>query len=106
MIITIFWVQHRNRCAVASCKLWREGVQKQSFTLTDPEVIEPLAHGAALVWDLIEVLVKAWLERDETRQGREVVFWETKARSVQPHTNTHSRALVLHLDRELTCHGD
>lgn len=43
-----------------------------------------------LVWDLIEVLVKTWLERDESRQGREVVFWETSARSVQAHTNTHS----------------
>lgn len=53
------------------------------FALTDPEVIEPLAHGAMLVWDLVEVLVKTWLERDESRQGREVVFWETRARSVQ-----------------------
>lgn len=43
-------------------------------TLTDPEVIKPLAHGAVLVWDLIEVLVKARLEWDESRQGRKVVF--------------------------------
>lgn len=42
--------------------------------LTDPQVVEPLAHGATLVWDLIEVLVEARLEGDESRQGREVVF--------------------------------
>lgn len=52
-------------------------VNAQTFkagSLTDPEVVEPLAHGATLVWDLIEVLVKTWLEGDEPRQGREVVF--------------------------------
>lgn len=54
--------------------------QKQSFTLTDPEVVEPLAHGATLVWDLIEVLVETWLERDESRQGRKVVFWESNSK--------------------------
>lgn len=42
--------------------------------LTDPEVVKPLAHGAALVWDLIEVLVKARLQGDEPGQGREVVL--------------------------------
>lgn len=43
-------------------------------TLTDPQIVKPLAHGATLVWDLIEVLVETRLEWDESRQGREVVF--------------------------------
>lgn len=59
-----------------SCKVntqtWTAG------TLTDPQVVEPLAHGATLVWDLIEVLVETRLEGDESGQGREVVFWDTK----------------------------
>lgn len=42
--------------------------------LTDPEVVKPLAHGAALVWDLVEVLVEARLQGDEPGQGREVVL--------------------------------
>lgn len=83
MRIIIFWVQHRSGARLAS-----RGVWKRRFALTDPEVVEPLAHGAVLVRDLIEVLVKTWLERDESRQGREVVFWETRARSVQAHTHS------------------
>lgn len=90
MIIIIFWVQHRSGARDTSNKLWRKGVWKQRFALTDPEVIEPLAHGATLVWDLVEVLVETWLERDEPRQGREVVFWEARARSVQAHANTQN----------------
>lgn len=69
MNIIILWVKHG-------------GGATNGFPLTDPEVVEPLAHGATLVWDLVEVLVETWLERDEPRQGREVVFWETRARSV------------------------
>lgn len=87
MIIIIFWVQHGS--AARGCKAANCGAKVCENTLTDPEVIEPLAHGATLVWDLVEVLVKTRLERDEPRQGREVVFWETRARSVQAHTNTH-----------------
>lgn len=70
--LIIFWVKqcdagcrHRSSAQVASNK---------ACTLTDPEVIQSLAHGAALIWDLIEVLVKTRLEWDESRQGREVVF--------------------------------
>lgn len=46
--------------------------------LTDPQVVEPLAHGAPLVRDLVEVLVKTRPEGDESRQRGEVVFWGTK----------------------------
>lgn len=46
--------------------------------LTDPEVVQPLAHGAALVGDLLEVLVEARLQRDEPGQWREVVFCGTE----------------------------
>lgn len=58
------------------------------MTLTDPEVIEPLAHGATLVRDLIEVLVETRLERDESRQGRKVVFWGNRAK-VSAATHNH-----------------
>lgn len=84
MIILIFLVQHRSGARAASKELRR----KERFPLTDPEVVEPLAHGTTLVRDLIEVLVKTRLERDKPRQGREVVFWETRARSVQAQTQT------------------
>lgn len=47
------------------------------FSLTDPEVVKPLAHGAALVGDLVEVLVETGLQRDEPGQRREVVFYRT-----------------------------
>lgn len=47
---------------------------KDLCKLTYPEIVQPLAHGAALVWDLVEVLVKAWLQWNETRKRREIVF--------------------------------
>ena len=67
-----------------------------------------------LVWDLVEVLVKAWLQRDEARQGWEVVFWGrqthgnveqvwNKRASLTPHecnTYTHDLLLVIILNME------
>ena len=50
--------------------------------LTDPEVVEPLAHGPVLVRDLVEVLVEAWLQGDEAGQGWEVVFWGRQTQHV------------------------
>lgn len=65
--------------------MWKDIVHvKLTYSsLTDPQVIEPLAHGATLVRDLIEVLVKTWPEWDESWQGREVVFWDNKRYTVQ-----------------------
>lgn len=43
-------------------------------TLTHPEVVEPLGHGAVLRRDLrVEVLVETWLQGDELGQRGEVV---------------------------------
>ncbi len=40
--------------------------------LTHPQVVHFLAHAAVLFRDLVEVLVEAWLEWDESRQRGEV----------------------------------
>lgn len=67
--------------------------------LTDPEVVEPLAHGAALVGDLVEVLVEAGLQRDEPGQRREVVFCTTSEKQQKV-------GLVrMHLSAEEEAHG-
>lgn len=44
------------------------------YILTNPEIIQALAHGAALFWDLVEVLVKAWLQGNEPGERWEIVF--------------------------------
>lgn len=45
------------------------------WALTDPQVVESLAHGAMLFRDLlIKVLVETWLQGDEPRYWREVIL--------------------------------
>ena len=48
------------------------------IVLTDPQVVQPFAHGAMLIRDLLKVLVEARLQWYECRQGRKIVFCSTK----------------------------
>lgn len=45
-------------------------------SLTHPQVVHLLAHAAVLFWDLLEVLVEAWLQGKEARQRGEVRLWD------------------------------
>lgn len=48
------------------------------YILTNPEIVQALAYGAVLLWDLVEVLVKAWLQGNETGERWKIVFWGCK----------------------------
>lgn len=47
-------------------------IHHHSAPLTHPQVVHFLAHAAVLLWDLIKVLVEAWLQWDEAWQWGEV----------------------------------
>lgn len=59
---------------IAQCSMHITRILHHFNLLTHPQVVHFLAHAAVLFWDLIKVLIEAWLQWDEAWQWGEVGF--------------------------------